>query len=88
MYKSKLVNVLSVARYLRTIKLSCANIHIKSFLVLSQVKSTKNQSKHQHKTNHTYTNIKQIFDEFLPSVFPLLQKDLRLGRAGIIDHPV
>ena len=37
---------------------------------------------------HTYTNIKQIFDELGPSVLPLLKEHTRLGHAGIVDHSV
>ena len=37
--------------------------------------------------NKTYTNIEhKIFEEFVPSVPPLLKKHIRLGHAGIVDH--
>ena len=39
--------------------------------------------------NKTYTNIEhKIFEEFVPSVSPLLKKHIRLGLAGIVDHSV
>ena len=37
----------------------------------------------------TCTNIKyKMFKELVPLVLPLLQKYIRLGHAGIVDHSV
>ena len=35
---------------------------------------------------HVYTNIKHIFEEFIPSILPLLKENIGLGHAGIVDH--
>ena len=39
-----------------------------------------------HKTKHTQTSNKILFEEFVSSVSPLLKKHIRLGHAGIVDH--
>ena len=41
-----------------------------------------------HKTKHTQTSNKILFEEFVSSVSPLLKKHIRLGHAGIVDHSV
>ena len=44
---------------------------------------------HKFTYNKTYTNIKhKIFKELVPSVSPLLEKHIKLGHAGILDHSV
>ena len=43
-----------------------------------------------YKTNH-FTNIKnqtRIFKELVPSILPLLKEHIRLGHAGVVDHPI
>ena len=68
---------------------------------LSSIYSARKSSNHKlfpnHKTspdtnlhkNKTYTSIKhKIFEELVPSVSPLLEKHIRLGHAGIVDHSV
>ena len=40
-------------------------------------------------SHKTYTNIEhKIFEELVPSVSPLLKKQIRLGHIGIVDHSV
>ena len=40
-------------------------------------------------TKHTYTNIKhKMFEESIPSVLPVLRKQIKLGHAGIVDTSV
>ena len=42
-----------------------------------------------HKTIYTNKNTKHnIFEELVPSVLPLLKKQIRLRHAGIVDHSV
>ena len=44
---------------------------------------------HKFTSNKTYRNIEhKIFEELVPLVPPLLQKHIRLGHAGIVDHSV
>ena len=40
-----------------------------------------------HETKQTNIGHK-IFEEYVPSVSPLLKKHIRLGHAGIVDHSV
>ena len=56
-------------------------------------KSSNNKLSKNHKispdTNpyKKYTNIKnKLFEEFVPSVLPLLKKHIRLRHAGIVDQ--
>ena len=68
---------------------------LKTMFSLSPIYSARKSSNHNffknhqispdtnlHKTKHKY------FEELVPSVLPLLEKRIRLGHAGIVDHSV
>ena len=44
---------------------------------------SQDQSLHTYKTKHTYTNIKLL--ELVPSLLPLLKKNVGLGHAAVED---
>ena len=66
---------------------------------LSPIYSALKSSNHKLSMNHkispdtnlhkTYTNIEhKIFEKLVPSVSPVLEKHIRPGHAGIVDHSV
>ena len=66
---------------------------------LSPIYSARKSSNHKLSINHkispdtnlhkTNTNTEhKIFEKLVPLVSPLLKKHIKLGHAGIMDHPV
>ena len=65
-------------------------IHISKLFSHIYQPSVKSVYKTNHfkNTKHTYTNIRQIFKELVPSILPLLKEHIRLGHAGIVNKQV
>ena len=68
-------------------KLCLKHIHISELFSCKTLSlwwvNPQDQSLHTYKTKHTYTNIKLL--ELVPSLLPLLKKNVGLGHAAIKD---
>ena len=61
-----------------------------SYIIIIYQPLVKSIYKTNHFANiqHTHTNIRQIFEELVPSILPLLKEHIKLGHAGVTDHSV